>query len=43
MLFVLVLLEHAHGHVPWVRAHWRVSLPMVLLLIVLGLREWCFD
>ncbi|WFC95503.1 hypothetical protein MBRA1_002151 [Malassezia brasiliensis] len=38
MLFVLVLLEHAHGDVPWVRAHWRVSLPMVLLLIVLGLR-----
>lgn len=38
MLFALVLLEHAHGDASWVRANWNVSLPLVLLLIVLGLR-----
>lgn len=37
VLFALVLLENAHARVATLQAHWRVSLPVVVLLITLGL------
>lgn len=40
MLFVLVFLEHVHGDMPWIHTNWHASLPLVLLLIVLGLRTY---
>lgn len=42
VLFALVLLEHAYGNTPWIAANWRLSLPAVLALIVLGLRTYKF-